>query len=86
MKHKIQTPTPERHATTIRGKFSSRNQTPWNSDCGDTLVMGIVKSKRKGTNQQNKRKVVATNKEPNVQSTDQCDSKQNVVAAVNLFG
>ena len=48
--------------------------------------MDKVKSKRKGTNQQKKTKVVATNKEPNVQSTDQRDPKQNVVAAMNFLG
>ena len=55
--------------------------------------MGKVKSKRKaagktvkrkGTNQQKKRKVMVTTKAPNIQSTKR-EQKQNVVAAMNLF-
>ena len=56
--------------------------------------MGKVKGKASGktektnsTNQQKRRKVVATNKErgqePNVQPTDERDPKQTVVAAMN---
>ena len=68
---------------------------PSNTDCGDIPVMDKVKSKRKasgktgkrkGTSQRKKRKVVATNNEPSVQSTDQHDPKQNVVAAMNSLG
>ena len=72
-------------------RFSSRSRTPSKSDCGENKwavksrrKASVKTVKRKGKNQRKRRKVVATIREPNIQSTER-DQKQNVIAAMNSF-